>query len=57
LPIFPNDPYGTPAARPFGFAALLGPAGPAELGSSSLKQAAVLCPAGPALLARANGDF
>ncbi|GGE44558.1 hypothetical protein GCM10007421_18510 [Halopseudomonas oceani] len=24
MPIFPNDPYGTPAARPFGFAALLG---------------------------------
>ena len=27
LPISPNDPWGTPAARPFGFAALLGPTG------------------------------
>ncbi|GEM_PF-5564869 len=50
-------PPGTRLRGPAGSLRCSAWQGPAELGSSSLKQAAVLFPANPALLARVNGDW
>ena len=50
-----GDPPGTRLRGPSGSLRCSGWQGPAELGSASLKQAAVLFPANPALLARVNG--
>ena len=48
-------PPGTRLRGPAGSLRCSAWQGPAELGSSSLKQAAVLFPANPVLLARVNG--
>ena len=50
-------PPGTRLRGPSGSLRCSGWQGPAELGSASLKHAAVLFPANPALLARVNGDW
>jgi len=53
----PWIPPGTRLRGPSGSLRCSAWQGPAELGSASLRQAAVLFPANPALLARVNGEW